>query len=625
MSRTADPSLRNVAIIAHVDHGKTTLVDSMLTYAGTLEKTADTPDCVLDSNPLERERGITILAKNCSIVYRPRGGGAGARAGQAYRINLIDTPGHADFGGEVERVLSMADGALLLVDAFEGPMPQTRFVLSKALALGLKIVVVVNKCDRPDARPDAVVNEVFDLLVAMGASDEILDFPVIFAAGREGWASTSHDAHDGTVAPLLDTILDRVPPPSGDPDAPLRLLITTIDYSSYVGRIAIGRVHSGAIHSGDRVAICRKDGSIESARVMRLNRFEGLGRLAVDTVEAGDICAVEGLGDFEIGDTIADPEDPRPLPRVAVDEPTLHMIFRINDSPFAGKEGRFVTSRQIAERLERELRSNVALRVEPGESADEFLVSGRGLLHLGVLLETMRREGYELSVGRPEVIEKVIDGVVCEPIERLTLDVKSEAMGPALELLGIRGGEVTHMETRGDRMHVDAEIPARGLIGLRSRMLTATGGEVVMYHAFKEFAPVRSTPRKRTNGVMVAVEAGTATTYALLNLSERGMMFVKPGDPVYVGQIVGENSRDNDLGVNVVKAKQLSNVRESNKEATVVLKASRTITLEAALEYIEDDEYVEITPQSVRLRKKMLNESDRKRADRAERSRLVGT
>jgi len=646
MPRTADPNLRNVAIIAHVDHGKTTLVDALLAQAGAVEGDGAATECILDSNPLERERGITIFSKNCAVTYTPgpgpsqsvrsgvgpgpsgdlRSGVAGGpHAGQTFRINLIDTPGHADFGGEVERVLRMADGVLLLVDAFEGPMPQTRFVLTKALKLGLPVIVVVNKCDRPDARPDAVVNEVFDLLVALGADDHTLDFPIIFASGRARWASLDHHNPGATITPLLDTLISRIPPPppTNDPDAPLQMLVTTLDYSSYVGRIAIGRVYGGTIRSGQPVAICGRDGSITQSRVMKALRFEGLGRVPVESVEAGDLCAIEGLGDFELGDTIADPDDPRPLPRVSVDEPTLHMIFRINDSPLVGREGRFVTSRQIAERLQRELQSNVALRVEPGESAEEFNVSGRGLLHLGVLLENMRREGYELSVGRPEVIEKEIDGRLCEPIERLTVDVDNAVMGPALELLGMRGGEIVHIDHRGDRMHIECDIPARGLIGLRSRMLTATGGEAIMYHSFLRYDPIRPLDRKRINGVMVATERGAATTYALLNLSERGIMFVRPGDPVYKGMIVGEYSRENDLGVNVVKAKGLSNVRESNKEATVTLKAPRIMGLEPALEYIEADELVEITPKSVRLRKRILDENARKRAERAEKSRMV--
>ncbi|NNM26909.1 MAG: translational GTPase TypA [Phycisphaerales bacterium] len=609
--------MRNVAIIAHVDHGKTTLVDAMLAYSGTLAAGVVDP-CVLDSDPLERERGITIFSKNCAITYRPQ---AGAQSGQTFRINLIDTPGHADFGGEVERVLMMADGVLLLVDAFEGPMPQTRFVLGKALALDLPIIVVVNKCDRPEARPDGVVDEVFDLLVALDADDERLDFPVIYASGRSGWATADLDKPNDDVAPLLEAIIERLPSPVGYADVPLQMLITTIDYSAYTGRIAIGRVFSGAISSGQAVAICQADGTQRRARAQKVYRFEGLGRVPAELIGVGDLCAVEGLGDFDIGDTIACPDEPNPIARVAVDEPTLHMLFRVNDSPFAGREGQYVTSRQLADRLQRELRSNVALRVEPGQSAEEFRVSGRGLLHLGILLENMRREGYELSVGRPEVIEKEIDGLRCEPIELLTVDVDTDHLGPVLELVGARGGEVQSLDQRGDRMHVEAEIPARGLIGLRSRMLTATAGQAIMYHSFQRYAPVRAIDQHRTNGVLVAMETGAATMYSLLNLSERAVMFVKPQQPVYAGQIVGENSRENDLDVNVVKAKAFSNVRESTKEATVVLKSPRDLPLEAALEYIEDDELVEITPESIRIRKKLLSEAERKRASRQQRDR----
>ncbi|MBT8485173.1 MAG: translational GTPase TypA [Phycisphaerae bacterium] len=617
MLHAADPNLRNVAIIAHVDHGKTTLVDAMLAYSGTLAAGVVDP-CVLDSDPLERERGITIFSKNCAITYRPQ---AGAQSGQTFRINLIDTPGHADFGGEVERVLMMADGVLLLVDAFEGPMPQTRFVLGKALALDLPIIVVVNKCDRPEARPDGVVDEVFDLLVALDADDERLDFPVIYASGRSGWATADLDKPNDDVAPLLEAIIERLPSPVGYADVPLQMLITTIDYSAYTGRIAIGRVFSGAISSGQAVAICQADGTQRRARAQKVYRFEGLGRVPAELIGVGDLCAVEGLGDFDIGDTIACPDEPNPIARVAVDEPTLHMLFRVNDSPFAGREGQYVTSRQLADRLQRELRSNVALRVEPGQSAEEFRVSGRGLLHLGILLENMRREGYELSVGRPEVIEKEIDGLRCEPIELLTVDVDTDHLGPVLELVGARGGEVQSLDQRGDRMHVEAEIPARGLIGLRSRMLTATAGQAIMYHSFQRYAPVRAIDQHRTNGVLVAMETGAATMYSLLNLSERAVMFVKPQQPVYAGQIVGENSRENDLDVNVVKAKAFSNVRESTKEATVVLKSPRDLPLEAALEYIEDDELVEITPESIRIRKKLLSEAERKRASRQQRDR----
>ena len=619
MLHPADPNLRNVAIIAHVDHGKTTLVDAMLDYCGSLARGA--VDCVLDSDPLERERGITIFSKNCAITYRPS---VGDRAGESIRINLIDTPGHADFGGEVERVLKMADGVLLLVDAFEGPMPQTRFVVGKALELDLPLIVVVNKCDRTDARSDEVVNEVFDLLVALDASDERLDFPVIYASGRDGWATTDLDTRSGDVTPLFDAIVEHLPPPVGYADVPLQMLITSQDYSPYVGSIAIGRVYAGAITTGQAVTLCQAEGRQRRARALKVYRFEALGRAPTDIVSAGDLCAVEGLGDFEIGDTIACPDMPNPIARVAVDEPTLHMLFRINDSPFAGREGQYVTSRQLAERLDRELRSNLALRVEPGASSEEFRVSGRGLLHLGILLENMRREGYELSVGRPEVIEKELDGLRCEPIELLTVDVDQDSVGAVLELLGARGGEIQSLDQRGDRMHVECEIPARGLIGLRSRMLTATAGQAVMYHSFHRYAPLRAIDQGRANGVMVATETGQAKTYALLKLSERGVMFVKPQDPIYAGQIIGENSRDKDMGVNVVKDKAFSNVRESTKEATVVLKVPRSLSLEAALEYIESDELVEITPRAIRLRKKMLSESDRKRAGRRAKSGTAG-
>ncbi len=609
--------LRNVAIIAHVDHGKTTLVDTLLSYSGTVED-LDRGECLLDSNPLERERGITILSKNCGIELVAR---SGPFAGERIRVNIIDTPGHADFGGEVERVLRMADGALLLVDAAEGPMPQTRHVLAKALELGLKPIVVVNKCDRPDARAESVVNEVFDLLVDLGADETALDFPVIYASGRQGWAGRRLDPRPESIDELVEEILERVPPPKDDPTGPLQALVTTLDSSDYTGRIAIGRVFSGVLRAGQTLAICRADGSVARGRPVKLLRFQGLGRVPVEAVEAGDLCAVEGLAGVEIGDTLCEPDRPAPLPRVSIDEPTLDMIFRINDSPFAGREGKYVTSRQVGDRLRKELETNVALRVAPGDSTEEFRVSGRGLLHLGVLLETMRREGYELAVGKPEVIERIVDGERCEPFERLSLDTSNEATGPAMELLGSRGAEVTRMDLRGERMHIEAEIPARGLIGLRTRLLNATGGEAILHHSFSAWKPVRSAVRRRSNGVMVAIEPGSATTYTLLQLSERGVMFVSPGDPIYPGQIVGENSRDHDMPVNVTKAKAFSNVRETSKDATVVLKQPRIITLEGALEYVESDELVEVTPTAIRLRKRLLSENDRKRADRAEKSR----
>jgi GTP-binding protein len=621
MLHTADPNLRNLAIIAHVDHGKTTLVDSMLAYCGSMTLNRDEADCILDSDPLEKERCITITSKNCAVTWRPSDGD---HAGETCRINIIDTPGHADFGGEVERVLKMADGVLLLVDAFEGPMPQTRFVLGKALELDHPLIVVINKCDRPNARPDQVLNEVFDLLVALGANDDRLDFQVIYASGRDGWTSTDEGIHEGDMWPLLNAIMIHLPPPVGYADVPLQMLIASQDYSPYAGRIAIGRIFAGALTAGQAVTICHEHKN-RTARAQKVYRFKDLGRAPAEIVSVGDLCAVEGIGEFEIGDTIACPEQPNPIARIAVDEPTLHMLFRINDSPNAGRSGKYVTSRQISERLQRELRSNLALRVEPGDTAEEFRVSGRGLLHLGILLENMRREGYELTVGRPQVIEKEIDQVLCEPIELMTIDVDQDHVGPAMELLGARGGEVQKLDQRGDRMHIECEIPARGLIGLRSHMLTATGGEAVMYHCFQKYAPKRTTVYRRQNGVMVATADGQATTYSMLSLSQRGILLVEPQEVIYAGQIVGENARDNDLGVNVVKGKAFSNVRESNKEATVVLKASRVITLESALEYIQDDELVEITPDAIRLRKRILDEGKRKQIARHKKAAAAGT
>ncbi len=621
MLHTADPNLRNLAIIAHVDHGKTTLVDSMLAYCGSMTLNRDEADCILDSDPLEKERGITITSKNCAVTWRPSDGD---HAGETCRINIIDTPGHADFGGEVERVLKMADGVLLLVDAFEGPMPQTRFVLGKALELDHPLIVVINKCDRPNARPDQVLNEVFDLLVALGANDDRLDFQVIYASGRDGWTSTDEGIHEGDMWPLLNAIMIHLPPPVGYADVPLQMLIASQDYSPYAGRIAIGRIFAGALTAGQAVTICHEHKN-RTARAQKVYRFKDLGRAPAEIVSVGDLCAVEGIGEFEIGDTIACPEQPNPIARIAVDEPTLHMLFRINDSPNAGRSGKYVTSRQISERLQRELRSNLALRVEPGDTAEEFRVSGRGLLHLGILLENMRREGYELTVGRPQVIEKEIDQVLCEPIELMTIDVDQDHVGPAMELLGTRGGEVQKLDQSGDRMHIECEIPARGLIGLRSHMLTATGGEAVMYHCFQKYAPKRTTVYRRQNGVMVATADGQATTYSMLSLSQRGILLVEPQEVIYAGQIVGENARDNDLGVNVVKGKAFSNVRESNKEATVVLKASRVITLESALEYIQDDELVEITPDAIRLRKRILDEGKRKQIARHKKAAAAGT
>ena len=582
---------RNVAIIAHVDHGKTTLVDAMLRQAGAFRTNEALTECVMDSNPLERERGITILSKNCAVTYEIL---FGPNKGTILRVNIIDTPGHADFGGEVERVLRMADGCALLIDALEGPMPQTRFVLQKAIQLGLKPIVVVNKCDRPDARTDAVVNEVFDLLIELGADEIALDFPVLWASGRDGWASRDKNQKDRGVDDLFDAILTHVPAPKMDASGPLQFLVTNLDYSEYVGRIAIGRVMRGTIKPGMAVGLCRADGRMDRGRVSKVNQFQGLGRREAQEVFAGDLCAVEGIPDITIGDTVVHPDSPDALPRVSVDEPTLHMVFRINDGPLGGREGKFVTSRQLSERLDRELRSNVALRVSPGETSEEFHVSGRGLLHLGVLLETMRREGFELTVGKPQVIEKLVNGEMCEPWERLTLDVAESGMGAALELLGSRAGEITKVDPRNGRMHIEADIPARGLIG-----------------------PIKP----RVQGVLIANEAGPATSYAIEPLSDRAVMFVKPGDICYQGMLVGENTRENNLVVNATRMKPFSNVRAISKDATVVLKQPRIMSLEQALEYIEEDELVEITPTAIRMRKRLLNETERKRVERSERSR----
>jgi len=605
-------NIRNVAIIAHVDHGKTTLVDQLLRQSGQFRQGELTGECILDSDPLERERGITILSKNCAIDYTDRGG-------RTYHINIVDTPGHADFSGEVERVLKMADGVLLLVDAFEGVMPQTRYVLGKALAAGLPPLVVINKMDRTDARPDKVHEEVFDLLIELGAEDHAMELPLIYASGKAGWATADRQAarrgDAADVHELFDAIVTHVPTPDLDPDAPLQALITTLDYSEYVGRIGIGRVFAGTLRSPGSVAVIDREGDRTVQRIGQLFRFQGLGRIEVDRIGAGDLCAVVGLEKVDIGDTLADPDHPVALPTVAIDEPTLRMTFRFNDSPFAGREGRYVTSRQLRERLERELQSNVALRVE--DRGDEFVIWGRGLLHLGILLENMRREGYELAVGKPEVVFHTDEqGRRLEPIERLVIDVPTGTVGTVMQLVGERRAEMVHMESAGSRSQLEFTIPARGLIGLRSRVLTATAGEVVMHHRFESYGADRGEIGGRANGVMVATEGGPVTAYALEQLADRGVMFVEPGDEVYEGQVVGEHCRRSDLPVNVVRRKNLTNIRSSTKEATVTLKAPRRITLEGALEYIELDERVELTPASVRLRKIHLRESDRKRATR---------
>ena len=617
--------IRNVAIIAHVDHGKTTLVDQLLRQCGQFRTGELKGDCIMDSNPLEKERGITILAKNCAIHYTDP-------HGDDYHINIVDTPGHADFSGEVERVLKMADGVLLLVDAAEGVMPQTRYVLSKALHNGLKPIVVINKIDRPDARPQVILNQTFDLLIELGAEDHAEDFPVIYASGREGWATSCMDealrlagkhpddqpaTAPGNVHPLFEAIIRHVPVPDFDGHAPLQVLITSIDWSDYVGRIGIGRVFAGTLRAGQQVMTIDRHGLQKLQKVAQIMQFDGLGRRSVDEIAVGDICAVVGLEKFDIGDTLADPEHPVALPTVTVDEPTLHMSFRINDGPFAGQEGKYVTNRHLRDRLERELQSNVALRVDFGQGTDvEVDVAGRGLMHLGILLENMRREGYELCVGKPNVIYKKVDGVLMEPIELLVVDTPTTYLGAVMQLLGDRKAEMAKMDSAGARTMLEFTIPARGLIGLRNRMLTATKGEAIMHHRFHKYDVSRGEIAGRQNGVMVAMEPGRITAWALDQLGDRGTMFVVPGDQVYQGQIVGEHCKDNDITINPVKMKRLTNMRAAAKDSTVVLKAPRMMSLETALEYIENDELVEITPTSVRMRKRMLTENDRKRAGR---------
>jgi GTP-binding protein len=605
-------NIRNVAIIAHVDHGKTTLVDQLLRQSGQFRRGELIGECILDSDPLERERGITILSKNCAIDYTDRNGAD-------YHINIVDTPGHADFSGEVERVLRMADGVLLLVDAAEGVMPQTRYVLSKALSEGLAPLVVINKMDRPDARPDKVHEEVFDLLVELSAEDHAMDFPVLYASGRTGWVTADLEAARsdgrGDIHELFDAIITHVPVPELDGDAPLQALITTLDYNDYVGRIGIGRVFAGTLESGKNVAVIDRKGNQTIRRVGQLFCFRGLGRVEVNRVEVGDLYAVVGLEEVDIGDTLADPDNPVALPPVAIDEPTLQMTFRFNDSPFAGRDGKYVTNSQLRKRLDKELQSNVALRVE--DCGEEFVVWGRGLLHLGILLENMRREGYELAVGKPEVVfHRDQHGKPLEPIERLVIDIFTDAVGAVMQLVGERRAQMVHMNTAESRTQLEFTIPARGLIGLRSRVLTATAGEVIMHHRFDSYGPYRGEIDGRANGVMIATQSGRVTTYALRQLANRGVMFVEPDDDVYEGQIVGENCKDDDISVNVVRRKSMTNVRSSTKEATVILKAPRRITLEGALEYVELGEMIEVTPEHIRLRKRHLNENDRKRAAR---------
>ena len=598
--------IRNIAIIAHVDHGKTTLVDKML-LAGKLfrDDKATEVDTYLDNNAIERERGITIVSKNVSIRYR------------GVKINIIDTPGHADFGGEVERVLNMADGCLLLVDAFEGPMPQTRFVLQKALNLGLKPIVVINKVDKPNCRPGEVQDMVFDLMASLDASDEQLDFPTLFGSAKQSWMSEDYNNPTDTITPLLDAIVDHIPPPPML-EGPAQMLITSLDYSSYVGRIAVGRVHRGTISENSDIVLCRRDGSVVRQKIKELNTFEGLGRAKASSVSSGDICAIIGLESFEIGETVADASAPEPLTSIRVDEPTMSMLFTINNSPFFGKDGKFVTSRHIHDRLVKELDKNLALRVEPTDSADSWLVYGRGILHLSVLIETMRREGYELQVGQPQVIIKEIDGVKCEPIEQLTVNLPEEYSSRVIDLITRRRGEMTSMESKGDRIMLEFTIPSRGIIGLNNSVLTASAGEAVMAHRFIEFAPWRGDIQRRLNGSIIAMESGTAFAYALNNLQSRGRFFIVPQDEVYAGQVIGEHTKDNDLVVNVCKSKKLTNMRASGSDDKVALAPPVVFSLEDALEYIKADEYVEVTPNSMRMRKIILDELERKRRSRSE-------
>ncbi len=595
--------IRNIAIIAHVDHGKTTLVDKMLLAGNLFRENQSSGELVLDNNDLERERGITILSKNVSIDYN------------GYKINIIDTPGHSDFGGEVERVLNMADGCLLLVDAFEGPMPQTRFVLEKALQIGLKPIVVVNKVDKPNCRPDEVQEMVFDLMFNLNATEDQLDFQTIYGSAKQNWMSTDWQKPTDNIYQLLDAIIENIPAPEKiEGDA--QMLITSLDYSSYVGRIAIGRVHRGEIRENMDVALCKKDGTVVRQRIKELHTFEGMGRKKVESVSSGDICALVGIEGFEIGDTIADFKNPEPLPRIAIDEPTMSMTFTINDSPFFGKDGKFVTSRHIADRLAKELDKNLALRVERGERDDSWTVFGRGVLHLSVLIETMRREGYELQVGQPQVIIKEIDGVKCEPVEALSINVPEEYSSKIIDMVTRRRGEMISMETQNDRINLEFNIPSRGIIGLRTNVLTASAGEAIMSHRFLEYQPWKGEIVRRTNGSLIAMETGTAFAYAIDKLQDRGRFFIFPQEEVYAGQVVGENAKDNDIVVNVTKSKKLTNMRASGADDKARIVPPVVFSLEEALEYIKGDEYVEVTPNHIRMRKIILDEIERKRANK---------
>ena len=592
--------IRNIAIIAHVDHGKTTLVDRMILQA-TLFRGADKLEgLILDSSDLERERGITILAKNVSVPYKD------------YKINIIDTPGHADFGGEVERVLNMADGVLLLVDAFEGTMPQTRFVLSKAIAMGKKPVVVINKVDKKNCRPEEVNEQVFDLMFSVNATEEQLDFRTVYGSAKQGWMSLDWKKPKTDLIELLDVILEAIPAPHYLEGTP-QMLISSLEYSPYVGRIAIGRVHRGVLKAGKHVSLCKRDGTIEKSRIKELMVFEGLEKIKVEEVKSGDLCAVVGIEGFEIGDTIADIEHPEPLPPIAVDEPTMSMLFTINDSPFFGKEGKLVTSRHIKERLEKELEKNLALKVKSGLTADSFIVSGRGVLHISVLIETMRREGFELQIGQPKVLDKNIKGIRCEPVEHLTIDLPSQMVGKAIEMVTRRKGALLHMEHREERVHLDFDIPSRGLIGLRTNLMTATQGESIVAHRFKAYEPYKGEIEKRSNGSLISIDTGTAIAYSMDKLQDRGEFFIYPGDEIYEGQVIGESSRSEDIGINICKTKKLTNIRASGTDDKAVLSPPIIFSLEEALEYIQEDELVEVTPKTIRLRKIYLTENDRKR------------
>ena len=592
--------IRNIAIIAHVDHGKTTLVDRMIYQANLVRQPENLGQLILDNNDLERERGITILAKNVSVIYK------------GVKINIIDTPGHSDFGGEVERVLNMADGVLLLVDAFEGCMPQTRFVLQKAIQMGKKPIVVVNKVDKPNCRPDEVQEEVFDLMFNLNATEEQLDFKTVFGSAKQGWMSLDWKQPTDNITPLLDTILEEIPAPKIAEGSP-QMLISSLEYSPYVGRIAVGRITRGELKSGEQISLCKRYDVIQKQKIKQLMVFEGLGKTNVENVQCGDICAVVGIDGFEIGDTIADLENPEALPPIAIDEPTMSMLFTINNSPFFGKDGKFVTSRHLKERLEKELEKNLALRVKPGLTADSFVVYGRGVLHLSVLIETMRREGFELQVGQPKVLDKTIGGQRCEPIEELSIETPEEFVGAAIEIATRRKGALIHMEPRGDRTLLEFEIPTRGLMGLRSNLLTASQGEAIVAHRFKEYQPFKGEIERRSNGSLVSIETGDAIAYSMNKLLDRGRFFVDPGEPIYGGQVVGEHTRERDLNINICKTKKLTNVRAAGSDEKIVLPPAIKFSLEEALEYIQEDELVEVTPHAMRIRKILLDPLARKR------------